>query len=86
MKKNLGVVQAVYPMPVLIVAAYDENGKVNAMNAAWGMICSSDRTLIPLADSCFAEGRMIRYLFSKLKATKPTINNVWLNFLDKSAF
>lgn len=43
MKKNLGVVQAVYPMPVLIVAAYDENGKVNAMNAAWGMICSSDR-------------------------------------------
>ena len=28
MKKNLGVVQAVYPMPVLMVAAYDENGKV----------------------------------------------------------
>ena len=27
MKKNLGVVQAVYPMPVLMVAAYDENGK-----------------------------------------------------------
>ena len=43
MKKNLGVIQAVYPMPVLIVAAYDENNKVNAMNAAWGMICNSDR-------------------------------------------
>ena len=43
MKKNLGVVQAVYPMPVLMVAAYDENGKVNVMNAAWGMICNSDR-------------------------------------------
>ena len=43
MKKNLGIVQAVYPMPVLIVAAYDENGKVNAMNAAWGMICNQDR-------------------------------------------
>ena len=28
MKKNLGVVQAVYPMPVLMVAAYDETGKV----------------------------------------------------------
>ena len=26
MKKNLGIVQAVYPMPVLMVAAYDENG------------------------------------------------------------
>ena len=43
MKRNLGVVQAVYPMPVLMVAAYDENGKVNVMNAAWGMICNSDR-------------------------------------------
>lgn len=43
MKKNLGVVQAVYPMPVLMVAAYDESGTVNVMNAAWGMICNSDR-------------------------------------------
>ena len=43
MKKNLGVLPAVYPMPVLIVAAYDESGKVNAMNAAWGMICGMDK-------------------------------------------
>lgn len=43
MKKNLGIVQAVYPMPVLMVAAYDGQGKVNVMNAAWGMICNSDR-------------------------------------------
>ncbi|MCM1193982.1 MAG: flavin reductase family protein [Acetatifactor muris] len=43
MKKNLGVVPALYPMPVLMVAAYDENGKVNVMNAAWGMICGMDR-------------------------------------------
>lgn len=43
MKKNLGVVPGVYPMPVLMIAAYDENGKVNAMNAAWGMICSMDK-------------------------------------------
>ena len=43
MKKNLGLVQAVYPMPVLMVAAYDETGKVNVMNAAWGMICAMDK-------------------------------------------
>ncbi len=43
MKKDLGVVQAVYPMPVLMVAAYDETGKVNVMNAAWGMICAMDK-------------------------------------------
>ena len=27
-----------YPMPVLIIAAYDEEGTANAMNAAWGGI------------------------------------------------
>ncbi len=43
MKKDLGVIQAVYPMPVLMVAAYDEAGKVNVMNAAWGMICAMDK-------------------------------------------
>ena len=32
MKKNLGVVQAVFPMPVLMVAAYDEAAKVNVIN------------------------------------------------------
>lgn len=34
MKKDLGVLQAVYPMPVLMIATYDENGKVDVMNAA----------------------------------------------------
>ena len=43
MKRDLGVVQAVYPMPVLMVAAYGENEKVNVMNAAWGMICDMDK-------------------------------------------
>ena len=43
MKKNLGVLPAVWPMPVLMVAAYDENEKVNVMNAAWGMICNADK-------------------------------------------
>ena len=43
MKKNLGAVPAVYPMPVLMVAAYDEQGNVNVMNAAWGMICGMDK-------------------------------------------
>ena len=33
-------------MPVLMVAAYDENGKVNVMNAAWGMMCSSDKVAL----------------------------------------
>ena len=43
MKKNLGIIPAIYPMPVLMVAAYDEEGRVNVMNAAWGMICGMDK-------------------------------------------
>lgn len=43
MRKDLGKFPAVYPMPVLIVAAYDENGVPCAMNAAWGMISGMDQ-------------------------------------------
>ena len=46
MKKDIGVAQAVYPMPVLMVAAYDENGKVNVMNVAWGQICDMDKIIL----------------------------------------
>ena len=38
MKKNFGKQTYLYPMPVLIIATYDENGNPNAMNAAWGGI------------------------------------------------
>ncbi len=43
MKKDLGTVQAVFPMPVLVIAAYDGNGTVQCMNAAWGQICDTDK-------------------------------------------
>lgn len=46
MKKDLGLVQAVYPMPVLMVAAYDDNEKVNVMNVAWGQICHHDKVIL----------------------------------------
>ena len=38
MRKNFGAKAILYPMPVLIIGTYDENGKPNAMNAAWGTI------------------------------------------------
>ena len=38
MRKNFGAKTWLYPMPVLIVGTYDENGNPNAMNAAWGGI------------------------------------------------
>ena len=38
MRKNFGAKPLCYPQPVFILAAYDENGVPNAMNAAWGGI------------------------------------------------
>ena len=51
MKKNLGVVPAVYPMPVLMVAAYDANEKVNVMNAAWGTMLDRDMVALNLTET-----------------------------------
>lgn len=49
MRKNFGAKPYMYPMPVLIVAAYDESGAPNAMNAAWGVICDMNKIAIYLA-------------------------------------
>lgn len=49
MRKNFGAKPMTYPQPVFIVAAYDENGIPNAMNAAWGGIAESDRITMCLA-------------------------------------
>lgn len=49
MRKNFGAKPFMYPLPVLIVAAYDEKGIPNAMNAAWGTIADFNQVAICLA-------------------------------------
>jgi len=46
MRKNFGPKSYMYPMPVLILATYNEDGTANAMNAAWGGICDSDKVFV----------------------------------------
>lgn len=36
MRKKLSITEGIFPMPVLMVATYNEDGSVNVMNAAWG--------------------------------------------------
>lgn len=36
MRKQLNITEGIFPMPVLMVATYNEDGSVNVMNAAWG--------------------------------------------------
>ena len=43
MRKNFGAKPWCYPQPVFILAAYDENGRPNAMNVAWGGIHYDDQ-------------------------------------------
>ena len=50
MKKDLGILQAVYPMPVLMIATYDEEGNVDVMNAAWGNICARDKIALFISE------------------------------------
>ena len=49
MRKNFGAKAYLYPMPVLIIGSYDENGIPDAMNAAWGGI--SEETEISICIS-----------------------------------
>ncbi len=51
MRKDFGSKTWLFPMPVLIIAAYDENGTPNAMNAAWGGIYTDNMIGI-----CISEG------------------------------
>ncbi len=50
MRKNFGAKTAVYPMPVFIIAAYDEHGNANAMNAAWGGISEEKEISICISE------------------------------------
>lgn len=49
MRKNFGASSDVYPMPAFIVAAYDEEGKPNCMNAAWGGIYEKNQIMVCLS-------------------------------------
>ena len=50
MRKNFGAKAVCYPQPVFIIAAYDENGKPNAMNAAWGGISEEKEISICISE------------------------------------
>lgn len=50
MKKDLGVKPYVFPMPVLMIATYDEEEKVDVMNMAWGGICDDNMIALNISE------------------------------------
>ncbi len=51
MRKNIKITEGIFPMPVLMIATYNEDGSVNVMNAAWGTMFERDQVLLNLTES-----------------------------------
>ena len=49
MRKDFGAKTWMYPLPVLIIGTYDEEGNADAMNAAWGGIYETDQVVLCLS-------------------------------------
>lgn len=50
-RKKLDLTEGIFPMPVLMVATYNEDGSVNVMNAAWGTMQSRDTVALRLTET-----------------------------------
>lgn len=48
MRKNIKTTKAIFPMPVLMIATYNEDGTIDVMNAAWGTMFDEKQVLINL--------------------------------------
>lgn len=51
MRKKLHITEGIFPMPVLMVATYNEDGSVNVMNAAWGTMQARNIVALQLTET-----------------------------------
>ncbi|MBQ8132637.1 MAG: flavin reductase family protein [Bacilli bacterium] len=51
MRKNIKTTEGIFPMPVLMIATYNEDGTVDVMNAAWGTMYERDQVILNLTES-----------------------------------
>lgn len=51
MRKKLNITEGIFPMPVLMIATYNEDGSVNVMNAAWGTMMDRDKVALNLTET-----------------------------------
>lgn len=51
MRKTLKQTEGIFPMPVLMIATYNEDGSVNVMNAAWGTMQARGNVALQLTES-----------------------------------
>lgn len=51
MRKKVNITEGIFPMPVLMVATYNEDGSVNVMNAAWGTMQERGNVALNLTET-----------------------------------
>ena len=51
MRKKLNLTEGIFPMPVLMVATYNDDGSVDVMNAAWGTMQERNHVALNLTES-----------------------------------
>lgn len=51
MRTKLNITEGIFPMPVLMIATYNEDGSVNVMNAAWGTMIERDIVALNLTET-----------------------------------
>lgn len=70
---DFGAKPFMFPMPVLIIGTYDENGVPNAMNAAWGIITDYQEITISLSEHKTTENLTKSGAFTVSMATEDTV-------------
>ena len=51
MKKQIKTTEAIFPMPVLLISTFKEDGSVDVMNAAWGTMLDRDVVALNLTET-----------------------------------
>ena len=60
MKQSVGKKPLIYPMPVLMIATYNDDGTVDLMNAAWGSVADYEKIAISLAEEHLTYKNILR--------------------------
>ena len=51
MRKEIKTTEAIFPMPVLMIATYNEDDTIDVMNAAWGMMLERNSIVLNLSEN-----------------------------------
>ena len=51
MKQKINTTEAIFPMPVLLISTFNDDGTVDVMNAAWGTMVERDVVALNLSET-----------------------------------